>query len=216
MNKLAKPIIFIFLFAGILAACRGLALTPSVMPDETGEMVVVTSLPATLPPTVTSVSPGDQIVFYYFAPLTEPFPEGSVVVMPEAYILAPQLSESAYTPDTAADLRTSLDYMLSDARNGWTSTDLEILETSFRDGHANIILQGEYFGVGDVTLIAVKMQLLLTIFANPAVQTATVTLNDDTIGNLGVSNSLYAFPADYVFTRVEIEAFVAENLYVSP
>jgi hypothetical protein len=69
--------------------------------------------------------------------------------------------------------------------------------------------------VGDVTLIAARMQILLTIFANPAVQSATVTYNGDTIGNWGVSISLNAKPADYAFTRVEIESFIAENLYQS-
>jgi hypothetical protein len=79
-----------------------------------------------------------------------------------------------------------------------------------------VVLQGEYFGVGDVTLIAARMQILLTLFANPAVMTASVTLNGDTIGNLGVSNSLNARPADYAFTRTEIETFMHENAYNSP
>ena len=214
--KLPKSILII-LITGMLAACRGFAPTPAVTPGEVEETVAVTSLPPSLPPTVTAVSPGDRIVFYTFVPLTEAaFPEGSVVIMPEAYILAPQLSESAVTPDTAADLRTALDYALNDARNGWKSTNLEIHEISFCEGHADIVLQGEYYGVGSVTLIAARMQLLLTIFANPAIETATVTLNGDTIGNLGVAHSLEAKAADYVFTRAEIEAYQAENMYVSP
>jgi hypothetical protein len=218
MNKLAKPIIFIFLFAGMLVACRNLAVTPVATQVEATGTTLATSLPPSPnPPAATTTPVSERIVFYYFVPLTgAALPEGSVVIMPETYILAPERSESAHTPDTAADLRTALDYALNDARNGWTSTELEILVISFKDGHANIILQGEYFGVGDVTLIAAKMQLLLTVFANPAVQSATVTLNDDTIGNLGVSNSMYAYPADYAFTRAEIEAFLAENLYGLP
>jgi hypothetical protein len=79
-----------------------------------------------------------------------------------------------------------------------------------------VVLQGEYFGVGDVTLIAASMQILMTVFANVSVQTATVTLNGDTIGNLGVSNSMNAKPADYVFTRSEIETFINEHTYMSP
>jgi hypothetical protein len=156
-------------------------------------------------------------VFYTFVPLPESnLPEGSVVIMPDAYILAPQSSESAVTPDTAADLHTALDYALNDARNGWTSTNLEILEVSFGDGHADVVLQGDYFGVGSVTLIAARMQLLFTIFAHPAVQSATVTLNGDTIANLGIAHSLEAQFPDYVFTRAEIEAFQAANQPPTP
>jgi len=143
-------------------------------------------------------------------------PEGSVVIMPDTYILAPTLSDFKRSPDTAANLRAALEAVLHDDRNGWKSSDLEIVDVTFGDGHANVVLQGEYFGVGDVTLIAASMQILMTVFANASVQTATVTLNGDTIGNLGVSISLNAKPADYVFTRTEVETFMNEHAYVSP
>jgi hypothetical protein len=215
--KIIKSILLIYLVTGMLAACRGFTPPPTATPGQVEETVVVISLPPMPPPTVTSVSPGDRIVFYYFVPLTgSALPEGSVVIMPEAYFLAPQLSESAYTPEPTADLRTALDYALNDARNGWKSTNLEILEISFGEGHADIVLQGEYYGVGSVTLIAARMQILLTLFANPAVETATVTLNGDTIGNLGIAHSLEAKAVDYVFTRAEIEAFQAANQSVTP
>ena len=215
--KHTRAIFLIFLLTGMLLACRVFTLTPTVTPGGMGDVGVVTALPPTPPPTVTSVSPGDRIVFYYFVPLTgSALPEGSVVIMPDAYILAPQRSESAVTPDTAADLHTALDYALNDARNGWKSTNLEILEVSFGEGHADIVLQGDYFGVGSVTLIAARMQLLFTIFAHPAVESAAVTLNGDTIANLGIAHSLEAKPADYVFTRAEIEAFQAANQPVRP
>ena len=77
-------------------------------------------------------------------------------------------------------------------------------------------MQGEYFGTGDVTLIAARMQILTTVFANASVQTATVTLNGDTIGNLGVSHSSNVKHPDYVFTRTEIKTFMNEHAYLSP
>jgi hypothetical protein len=159
----------------------------------------------------------ERIVYYYFVTTAEPLPEGSVVVIkPDTYILAPTPSDITYSPDTAADLRTALEAVLLDGRNGWISTNLEIVDVTFADGHADVVLQGEYFGVGDVTLIAASMQILMTVFTNASVQTATVTLNGDTIGNMGVSNSMHAKPADYVFTRAEIETFMNEHAYVSP
>lgn len=159
----------------------------------------------------------ERIVYYYFVAIAEnPYPEGSVVVMPDAYILAPAWSVYTYSPDTAADLKTALEVVLKDNRNGWTSRDVEIIRVTFGDGHADVVLKGEYFGVGDVTLIAARMQILMTVFANNSVQTATVTLNGDTIGNLGVSISINAKPENYVFTRAEIEAFMNENRDGSP
>ena len=159
----------------------------------------------------------ERIVYYYFVTAAEnPHPEGSVVISPDVYILAPTWSDNTYSPDTAADLRTALEVVLKDGRNGWIGSDVEIAQVTFGDGHADVVLQGEYFGVGDVTLIAARMQILLTVFANTSVQTATVTLNGDTIGNLGVSTSINAKPANYVFTRAEIEAFMNEHPDVSP
>jgi hypothetical protein len=136
--------------------------------------------------------------------------------MPDAYILAPTLSETPHSPDVAANLRAALTSALRDSRNGWISDKLEIAGVTFGDGHADVVLNGEYFGVGDVTLIAASQQILLTIFANANVQTAIVTLNGDTIGNMGVSISINAKPADYIFTRVEVETYINEHTHALP
>lgn len=162
-----------------------------------------------------SIPISERIIHYYFITSVEnPPPDGSIVVI--SYILAPTPSDKIYGSDTAANIRVSLENVLHDERNGWTSTNLEIVDATFSDGHTNVILQGEYFGVGDVTLIAARMQILMTVFANPSVQTATITLNGDTIGNMGISNSLEAKPVGYIFTRSEIETFMSDHAYGTP
>lgn len=225
----------------MLTSCNGFISTPVASPTdvlETAISTIGTAIAETQMaiPTATPISPptlpasptpllftdpsiplSERIVYYYFVTPAEPLPEGSVVVIkPDTYILAPTPSDITYSPDTAADLRTALEAVLLDARNGWISTNVEIVDVAFADGHADMVLQGEYFGVGDVTLIAASMQILMTVFTNASVQTATITLNGDTIGNMGVSNSINAKPADYVFTRAEIETFMNEHAYVSP
>ena len=79
-----------------------------------------------------------------------------------------------------------------------------------------IVLQGEYSGESNEVLNAASMQILLTVFANPAVQTAAVTLNGDTIGNLGVSSSTDARPVDYMYTRAEMETYLIEHAFREP
>jgi hypothetical protein len=168
--------------------------------------------PTPLPFTDPSIPMSERIVYYYFVAIADlPHPEGSVVITPDVYILAPTWSDHGHDPDTAANLKTALQLLLQDGRNGWISSNVEIIEVAFGDGHADVVLQGEYFGVGDITLIAARMQILMTVFANASVQTTTITLNGDTIGNLGVSISMDAKPANYVFTRDEIEAFMNEH-----
>ncbi|MCJ7622841.1 MAG: hypothetical protein MUO76_05005 [Anaerolineaceae bacterium] len=79
-----------------------------------------------------------------------------------------------------------------------------------------MVLEGEFFGAGDVVLIAAREQILLTVFTEASVQTATITLNGKNIANLGISHSSQAKPADYTYTRAEIETFIAENAYEIP
>ncbi len=188
-----------------------------VIPTATSiSLATVSASPTPLLFTDPSIPLSERIVYYYFVtPAENPIPGGGVTIS-STYILAPTFSDTTYSPDTVDNLETALETVLNDGRNGWISSKLELVDITFDDVHANVVLQGEYFGVGDVTLIAASTQILMTVFANPSVQTATVTLNGDTIGNLGISNSMNAKPADYVFTRAEIETFIKEHAYVSP
>jgi len=147
------------------------------------------------------------------APDQDQVPEGGVNIS-TTYILAPTSTGEMYSSNTAKDLRTALHAALTDGRNGWAGSGMKIINLKFGDGHVVVDLLGDYYGVGDVTLIAARMQILMTVFANPSVQTAVVTFNGNSIGNLGVSNSANAKPANYVFTRAEVEVFMNGDAYV--
>jgi hypothetical protein len=159
---------------------------------------------------VPSFPVSEQIVFYHFE---RGLHHGRVGGVRTPILLFTTASEEPYTSDTAADLGTALEIVLHDERNGWIGSDLEIVDVTLRDGHADMVLQGEYFGESDEVLGAARMQILLTVFANPSVQTAAVTLNGDTIGNLGIPSSTNAKPADYVYTRAEMETYLIEHYY---
>lgn len=219
-----KTLALIPLFLSLLAcAAQPIQSTATEIPATVTE-VPPTSIPTLPPSTSTPVQPtaitvpsAEHIVYYYFVdPREVPYPDASVVVMPETYILAPTTSDAAFASEPAANLKSALEAALKDSRNGWMGHKLEIVSLTFNEGHTDILLQGEYFGVGDVTLIAASQQILLTVFANANVQTATVTLNGDTVGNMGVSNSMHAKSADYVFTRAEIETYMSGHAYESP
>lgn len=238
MNISGKAIFPFLLIAVVLTSCNSSMSSPVTNPTDVIKAVsstvearsveTQTAIPtatatfssSTLPPSPSatpSLPISEQIVYYYFVKVPETIiPETSVVIAPDLYILAPTGSHIAHSQDTATDLRIALETMLNDERNLWISSDVELIDITFHDGHTNVILQGKYFGVGDVTLIAAGMQMLMTVFANVSVQTATITLNGDTIGNLGVSNSMNAKPADYIFTRTEVEAFINEHAYAAP
>ena len=187
------------------------APTPYVFPSSTPLTFTDPSIPLS-----------ERILYYYDIKHhpDRPAPEGTVR---GGSYLAPTYADETYTSDTAADLRTALEIVLHDVRNDWIgrSLDAEIAEVTFRFGHAKVLLQGEYFLAGPPHLRygwleAPRMQIVLTVFANPAVQSASVSLNDDTIANLGISEGKDLKPANYVFTRAEIEKYLKEHAYVSP
>ena len=93
--------------------------------------------PTQTQPTAITVPSLEQIVYYYFVnPKEAAFPAGSIIVMPEAYILAPILSGAALAPEADANLRSALEAALKDSRNGWISNKLEIVKVAFGDGRA--------------------------------------------------------------------------------
>ena len=154
----------------------------------------------------------DEIVFFQFFEV-EPHMPGEYWTVATPIRLSAASWGEPYTSDIAADLRKALELILRHEANLWISNDLEIADVTLRDGHADIVLQGEYSGESDEVLCAACMQILLTVFANPSVQTAAVTLNGDTIGNLGITRSTDAKPADYVYIRAEIEKYVREHAF---
>jgi hypothetical protein len=194
-----KKYFFIFLLIILSISCNSLAGNiPTSSPKPTEQ-------------------PSEAIVYYSFVTIRENAPpEGSVVILPNDLILAPTMTNKAPGPDNAANIHFALEAVINDPHNPWTSKNLAITHVAFGAGHALVDLQGEIFGAGDILLIAARMQILMTVFADASVQTATVTFNGESIANLGISNSREARPADYVYNRSEIETFMAENAYLRP
>lgn len=162
--------------------------------------------PAT--PTTTALKP---VMYYCFVTEGTPPPAGSVAILPNILVLAPVLSTVYQTADVSVNLNAGLQAALKDPRNVWTSTNVTIASLSVANQKATVALQGDYFGAGDVVLIAARWQLLLTLFAEPSIQSALVTLNGVNIANLGVSHSSQAQPPTYEFTRQVVSDFIQQN-----
>jgi hypothetical protein len=153
------------------------------------------------------------IVYYYFASIPgNTFPAGSVVIVPDVLILSPALSTIPRSADAAQNVQSAVQAALNDPRNVWTG-GATIASVTVDAGHAAVALNGDITGVGDAVLVAARMQFLMTVFAEPSIQTVTITVNGQNIGNLGISHSSEAKPDDYAHTRAEIETFMAQNVY---
>ena len=154
----------------------------------------------------------ETIMIYYAFSTASHIPAGSINL--SGIILVPS-SATSQSDDTAEMLRQALELAINDSDNQWTSDNLEISSIHFDSGHANIVLNGEIWGAGGLVMYATSSQFLLTIFANPQVQTAVVTINGENIRNLGISHISQAKEANYVFTREEIQTFLEENIVQS-
>lgn len=157
------------------------------------------------------------IMYYYMAlPGDDISPTGSVTILPDQVFLSPVESNQLASSDIEADLRKALEAMVNDAHNNQVMGQVTIASISFSDGRADIALQGDLYAAGDIILIAVRMTLLLTVFSDASIETASITLNGKNIANLGISFSGEAKPENYVYTRSEINEFMAENAYANP
>ena len=198
-----KPVAFLVaIIVLFLAACgNSESQTEDVSMDNPPEQPTVESDPV-------QEQTIESIVYYYFIESDgSDLPTGSVVVLPDILTLAPTQSGITCVSDPSVNINSALRAMIDDPHNEWTSSDLEISDVTFSEGHAVVELQGEIFGAGDIVLIASRMQFLLTVFSDASVQTAAVTLNGECIGNLGISHDSEARPADFAYTREDIEAF---------
>ncbi len=210
----------------VLAACQAatpgpgaiqtaIAQTLAAMPSPT---FTATSTPVpTHTPVPTATPEPEPVVYYYFVLLTgSPLPAGSVVVLPDVLVLAPMLTNKVRSSDISSNLTFALSEMIEDPDNTWTSSDLEIADITINGGEVHVFLQGKIFAPGDIVLIAARMQMLMTVFAEPSVQAATITINGKNIANLGVSRESEVSPDDYAYSRSEIETFMEQNAYRSP
>ena len=157
------------------------------------------------------------LIFYYFVEIKgNPLPAGSMVILPEILVLAPTPSSIRRSPDTAANINSALIDMIINSRNAWKSEGLAITSATFNAGTVNVALQGKISAPGDIVLIAARMQFLMTVFAEPDVQNATITLNGKNIANWGISHESEARPVNYAYSRAEIETYIAKNAYKAP
>ena len=150
-------------------------------------------------------------------PAENPIPEGTVRAI---HLFAPAYTDETFTSDTAGDLRRALEIILhEDARQIWESRELEIVEVTFRNGHADVVIEGKYFVAGHTQPCAASLQILMTMFANPSVRTASISLNGGSIAGLCVfmaGSPPIIKTVNDVYSRAAIEGYMKGNAYVSP
>lgn len=171
--------------------------------DPTGAVALPDDSTAMVEPVEASSSP----VYYRFAAEGErPEPEAVVTIQEGILVLVPVELAVDITTEPSARIRAALEAVIGDPGNPWTGESLGVESASIEDGHATVELQGSIMAPGDIVLVAARTQILLTVFAEPEVQTATITLNDECMANIGASHESELLPPDHVFTRADAEA----------
>ncbi len=220
MNK------FLLILVLVIASCQAPTSDPGVIQTADAQTRAAQPSPTftatntpiptpTLEPTATTEP--QPVVYYYFVMLTgSPLPSGSVVILADELVLAPMLTNKLRSSDIVANLTFALNEMIGDPDNVWTSSDLEIDNIIVDEGAVQVFFRGSIFAPGDIVLIAARMQMLMTVFAEPSVQAATITINGKNIANLGVSRESEISPDNYAYSRTEIETFMQHNASEAP
>ncbi|MEO1287575.1 MAG: hypothetical protein AAFV93_07390 [Chloroflexota bacterium] len=108
--------------------------------------------------------------------------------------------------DVSSDLQSALGTLIG-ADNIWQANELYIDVLTVEGDLATVALTGEVQAVGGAILSIVPIQFFLTIFEQVTINRAIVTLNGESLYNIGIANDAQARPADFVTTR---EAFFSD------
>ena len=129
----------------------------------------------------------------------------SIIVACDA-ILSPIESSTARVADAATNIRNSLNLLFSSNQgsyNHWAGQGLSVQSVSIdSNGRANIAITGNVMLVGSCADGVMKAQILQSIFAEPSVQTAYVTVGGRNLVQIFDMSGLQ--PANAVFTRADI------------
>jgi hypothetical protein len=187
----------------LVAVLLALILITLVVYRLSPQPEVVNALPT---PSPTPLTPITYYVITYWSAAPEE-------VKGERNILVPLVLSGQRTDDPAANIRAGLQAIFDHPESQPEFSNFSITSITVTADHAVVEI------VGVIPLDYEPFQLdypwlfLLTIFNEPAIQTAVVTLNSECVGNLSIEGC----PADQVYTRAEVEAYrIANEFGVQP
>ncbi len=152
-------------------------------------------------------TPAGTIAFYVISPTDD---GGGIPVGCEGYML-PQDTSQPFTDDAETNIRESLEPLLAMPTNEVPGTNytnylggqgLSVGQIDIRDGHATVVIEGAFLLMGTCADPQIEAQFLLSIFADPRIESATVITNGE---NLKVIADMSGqTPDNAVYTRDDI------------
>lgn len=191
---------FVFIFTAILLTACNLA-----SPATENAPVVETDIPATQVVTPDPQLAGTPIVYWRFASILDVTPTDEDIVIFGLGILRRVETTTARTGIPSADLETSLQGMMS-SQNVWTAENVVLESVTVEGDMVTIRLSGTISAVGGAILSVVPTQFQLTVFEEPGIIRALITLNGQNIANIGISHSSQAVADNVPFTREGLTA----------
>lgn len=129
-------------------------------------------------------------------------PEGAwVELFPMAYLERVE-SNAAAGADPAENIGSALQRIIDTPDDRLWETDNMTVDDVRVEGTAAIVtLSGDVMFVGGAVAAGAKMQLAMTVFEQPGIETVLITLNGANIANLVIDHPSQEKPDDFVYTR---------------
>lgn len=191
---------FVFIFTAILLTACNLA-----SPATENAPVVETDIPATQVVTPDPQLAGTPIVYWRFASILDVTPTDEDIVIFGLGILRRVETTTARTGIPSSDLQTSIQGMMN-SQNVWTVENVVIESVIVEGDMVTVRLSGTISAVGGAILSIVPTQFQLTVFEEPGINRALITLNGQNIANIGISHSSQAVADNVPFTREGLTA----------
>jgi hypothetical protein len=143
-----------------------------------------------------------SISYWRYFWLESGLPEDDMIeVFPMVYLERVE-SDLVANADAAENIQIALQIIIDTPEDRiWETETMTIDDVRVEGSAATIVLNGDIMVFGGGVALGTEMQFALTVFEEPGIETALITLNGQNIANLVVDHPSQSQPDDFVYRR---------------
>ena len=132
-------------------------------------------------------------------------PEDGMIALTSQVVLDRVVTGVAAVEDPAENIRTALQLIIDSPEDRlWMTDGMTIGEVSVDGSAAVVRLSGHINVIGGLVAFATQVQLAMTVFEEPGIETALITFNGQNIANLVVDHESQRRAEDFAYTRADL------------
>ena len=152
------------------------------------------------------------ITYWRLIWLDSGLPEADMIALTSQVVLDRVETQIRAGADPAENIRTALQLIIDTPEDRlWLTDGMTIDEVSVQESAAVVRLSGHINVIGGLVGLGTEVQLAMTVFEQPGIETALITFNGLNIANLVVDHESQLQPEDFVYTRADLYAAYLPN-----